>query len=362
MKKRSPIDETPEYAYTEVLDAEGLEKTARDTHIPEKLASAIQDIQSVDHPDHAFFYDRALGAGEFYGPNNNGDFFGKKACKNHHHTFVKHGALYRHHQNKDPDNSIGEIVKSAYNEEVDAVDLIAKAPIEKVADDIEKIEDGEVLNTSMGARVKYDVCSICGNKAKSRMEYCKHLRNNMGKILEDGRQVYAKNPKPKFVDLSMVVVPADPTSGMLTKVASQEKQGDIDKKSPLSDSNLYEHEQDGRLHPGSIKALVQTLSTSEALKTADYSLDRPLSPDEFQAILHKDASLIRPEIIPYVHNKRVQRKHFKGTPHTKIASMIKRANRIPVSGDVKYADFLDVRKQEAYRKYRQGDHTRAFLR
>ena len=364
MRKQSPIDESSEYAYTEVLNGGGLEKTARETHIPDKLASAIQDIQSVEHPDHVFMYDRALGAGEIYGPNNNGDFFSKEACQDRHDTFVKHGHLFRHHQNKDADNSIGEIVKSAYNYPVDAVDLITKAPISKVADDLEKIEEGQVLNTSMGARVKYDVCSICGNKAKSRMEYCKHLRNSMGKIFPDGRQVFAKNPKPKFVDLSIVVVPADPTSGMLAKVASQQKWGEIEKESPLSPAGMHPGEGDGRLHPGSIKALLQTLHTGEALKTADYALDRPLSPDEFQAILRKDASLIQPDVIPCVHHAKTPQKDLKGLPHTKIASMIKMADRVPLKENAEStsADFLDGREKEAYLTYRRGDQTRAFLR
>lgn len=366
MIKRRDLEEETTYGYSEVLNGGGLEKTARQRHIPDKLASAIQEIQAADHPDHTFLYDRALGAGETYGPNNNGDFFSKQACQDHHPTFVKHGHLFRHHQNKDPNNAIGEIVKTAYNHEINAVDLIAKAPIEKVAEDLEKLEEGQVLNTSMGAKVKYDVCSICDNKARTRMQYCTHLRNQMGNILPDGRQVYAKNPKPRFVDLSMVVVPADPTSGMLSKIASQEKSGEIDKETPSSPVGRFDGEGDGRLHEGVIQALIGRLSKSASLKTAELALGRPVSPDEFQAIMRKDASLVRPDIIPVVYDGPVQGKPLSGRPHRKIARMIKKANRAPLgeSPPEQPADFLDAQETALYRTYRHGrsSHTRAFLR
>lgn len=52
-------------------------------------------------------------------------------------------------------------------------------------------------------------CSICGNKAKNRSEYCKHAQHHLTKICEDGRQVYVDNPEPNFFDISKVFRPAD---------------------------------------------------------------------------------------------------------------------------------------------------------
>jgi hypothetical protein len=69
-------------------------------------------------------------------------------------------------------------------------------------------------------RIKYDVCTACGNKARTRGEYCDHLKYEMGKIASDtGIQYAALNPSPNFFDSSWVIRPADRTGYMLKKVA-----------------------------------------------------------------------------------------------------------------------------------------------
>lgn len=55
-------------------------------------------------------------------------------------------------------------------------------------------------------------CSVCGNKAKSRREYCKHLKDDMLSVRPDGHVIHARNPKGKFFDISFVGTPADGTS------------------------------------------------------------------------------------------------------------------------------------------------------
>lgn len=64
-------------------------------------------------------------------------------------------------------------------------------------------------------------CTICGNRAATRREYCDHLKYEMGKIYPDGTQSAALNPKPKFFDSSWVIRPADRTGLMLKKVARE---------------------------------------------------------------------------------------------------------------------------------------------
>jgi len=85
--------------------------------------------------------------------------------------------------------------------------------------------------------VAYDVCSVCGNRARNRAEYCHGVGeggscpgggafHKIGTILPDGRQLYVDNPHPKFFDISWVPRPADRiayTTGLLTKAASFEK-------------------------------------------------------------------------------------------------------------------------------------------
>lgn len=76
---------------------------------------------------------------------------------------------------------------------------------------------------SHNCRVPFDVCSYCGNKAHTRDEYCKDvkdgghckaggLKHNLGKMASvDGKlhQLYADNTQPYFFDISHVFVPAD---------------------------------------------------------------------------------------------------------------------------------------------------------
>lgn len=68
-------------------------------------------------------------------------------------------------------------------------------------------------------------CSICGHKAKNRTEYCNHAKpvsqgGMMGRIFPDGQQAKVFNTKPRFFDISDVLVPADEQSWTLKKVAS----------------------------------------------------------------------------------------------------------------------------------------------
>lgn len=68
-------------------------------------------------------------------------------------------------------------------------------------------------------RIKRDVCSICGNEAPTRAQYCDHAKYQMNEILPDGQKVYVHNPSPDFFDISRVFRPADRTGYTLKKVA-----------------------------------------------------------------------------------------------------------------------------------------------
>lgn len=277
------------------LMEDGMDKIASlGSHIPEKLQKRISYIEKNAEKNKAYFYIRALGAGEVYGPNNNGDWFGKDELINHHETFEKDAHFFRNHNNKDPRNKIGDVSSAAYNYELDTVDLIAEADTKDIQEELAKIASGDsYMMTSMGAKVPYDECSICGNKAKQRIQYCNDLRFNMLKILPDGRQVHAKNPSPKFVDISSVIVPAEPYSKALRKIASY-----FDKESEIKKTDIGNIQDRGVIKKEVIDA-VSHLPFSEGIGTLT-STYGPLRPDEFLAVLHKDASLIQESYIPYV--------------------------------------------------------------
>lgn len=119
-----------------------------DTSSLKKSASTIfgMDYDALKpDKDHVGIHVVALGAHERYGCNRNFDAFSKAACLKYHDTFVKHGHVYRHHRNKDPEKALGQIKVSAYNPEMDRVELFIHANKEKAADELARLEkEGEI--------------------------------------------------------------------------------------------------------------------------------------------------------------------------------------------------------------------------
>lgn len=194
----------------------GLEKSAADNRITEYVKSNLR-------PKSGKFYlhINAMGAGEYYGSNKNADYFPEAQLKQYHKTFEETGYVYRHHINKDPAKSMGRVIFAIYNDRMHRVELIAEVDMELGKDIYEKIQRGEFPQTSMACRTPWDICSICGNKAHSRAEYCSHITGEPNRLLPDGRKVMALNLGPlRFFDISIVIKPADITSSVLQKVAS----------------------------------------------------------------------------------------------------------------------------------------------
>ena len=154
--------------------------------------------------------------------NRNGDSFPEKSLKEYHKTFETNANVYIHHKNKPKlgHRIYGKVLHSHYNEKMHRVELVIELDIIAAPDIKERIDKKENVAVSMGCRVKFDECSICGNKAPKIEDYCIHLKTQMGQILSDGRKVYAINNYPKFFDISFVRIPADRTGYMMAKVAS----------------------------------------------------------------------------------------------------------------------------------------------
>lgn len=174
----------------------------------------------------------ALGASEAWGPNRNGDGFKEATLLSCHDTFTKYAKWYRNHKNKDPQQSYGVIKMSAYNPVMRRVELLvglnktAEAAERNgglIADrELEKLARGEDIAVSMACRVPFDVCAGCGNKARTREEYCKEASckyggcaDNLTKIIKIGGDLFIShvdNPGPAFFDISDVFRPADRTA------------------------------------------------------------------------------------------------------------------------------------------------------
>lgn len=208
----------PSVQIIDTVDRSGLVKAAADNKV-------VEYVSKLDpEPNKAYLHILAMGAGEYFGANRNQDFFGENNLQNYYKTFETSPAhVFRNHQNKDPKIAIGQVVFAIYNERMHRVELVAWIDKDKGRDVIERIEGGNYPSTSMACKTPFDMCSICGNEAHSRQEYCEHLSNELGRMYPDGRKVMALNVAPlRFFDISIVVRPADVTSSVLQKVASAE--------------------------------------------------------------------------------------------------------------------------------------------
>ena len=165
-------------------------------------------------PGHSFIHMTSLGAGETYSTNRNGDYFNEAPTKfplpfpkdasvreldlvaglvNTHPTFLQ-GHVFKHHRNDNPAGAIGKIAAQAYNHDMHRGELIIKVPHGREWDaDLQKIASGGQVPFSMAVRVPTDFCSSCGNRARSRAEYCEHLRDHLTDIIKTGHQIFAVN-------------------------------------------------------------------------------------------------------------------------------------------------------------------------
>jgi len=203
----------------------GLWKAAAKRDYSPEVHGMVQDLK----PEPGFVYPliNALGAGEFWSSNSNADYFAEDQLnpadgtdKYGHKTFRKYARPYKHHINKPDSPAYGEVLGNVYNPRMHRVELLAKIAKVLAPDIAEKIDEGEDVPVSMGCKVPYDVCSICGNQAKNTEEYCDCMKYTPNKTLDDGRKVFVFNIRPRFFDISFVFVGADPTARVLDKVAS----------------------------------------------------------------------------------------------------------------------------------------------
>lgn len=209
--------------FCHVIDTEQdfLVKTAAEYH-PE-IAAYINNAQKIEGKTQVLL--TALGSGEYWGDNVNGDYFPENQLANPtddfgYRTFVTTAKVFKHHVNKDPKAAYGDVAISVYNSKYKRVELIIVIDNYKAPDLAARVDAGEYPDWSMGCRVPYDVCSICHNKARTRKEYCEHLRYYIGKIHPGtGKKAYAINIKPKFFDISYVLIGADKIAKTLKKVA-----------------------------------------------------------------------------------------------------------------------------------------------
>lgn len=219
--------------------------------------------QLAPHPNKIYVLVNALGAGEFWGSNINGDYFPESSLIHKgmdwgYETFYN-AYPFKHHVNKDPSRSFGKVELACWHDDMKRVELVVSVDRELALkfgaqDVVDKLEQGMFPDVSMGCKVPYDLCSICLDwksyrRAQSTFEpgkhktvgqavllshrktpirgvsvtrddYCEHLGKMLNKILPDGRKVYAINDYPRFFDISFVFIGADKTAKVMAKLAT----------------------------------------------------------------------------------------------------------------------------------------------
>ena len=165
--------------------------------------------------------------------NRNFDSFPREACINYHDTFVKYGHLHRHHRNKPDDDKLGKIAASAYNPDMGRIELFVHANKEACAPELAKLEKNGELSFSMACSVQSDRCNICNTLRRNAKDpnQCEHIRDQFGKMAEDGTIVCTHNDEPKFFDISFVYRPADRIAWSLKQASS----GNVDSIKLASD-------------------------------------------------------------------------------------------------------------------------------
>lgn len=234
----------------------GLTKSA--SQMPSEIANFLRQLKP--DPKYQYVWMTPMGAFEFWGMNVNGDIFPEVSLSFDRNSdraaalsvaraleqrwLSPHGIRlpsdvpqdfgfrtflearrYLHHVNKNPDIAYGDIQLSVWNPAMRRVEVISRHDRQKAdrvgaGDVIRDLDQGKPRQISMGCRVPFDVCTICGHVSKTPHDYCHHLKSAMGTTMPDGRVVGAVNFYPRFFDLSDVIVPAAKESGVIAKVAS----------------------------------------------------------------------------------------------------------------------------------------------
>lgn len=240
-------------------ETDGLSKTASGEHLPE----VMELIESIaPQPGRMYLVNSALAAGEVVGFNKRGDWFteaglvntppgwedipvwdieARRKAANHSELVPGYGMCawgyptfynahrFKHHVNKDPNKAYGFILGAFWDERMKRVILVSELIKDMCMqnggmDVYEKIQAGFFPDSSMGSKVPYDRCSICGHKAISPAEYCIHTKKGapapygMRSILPDGRRCGVYNDQPRFFDDSFVFVGAERSAKIMSDV------------------------------------------------------------------------------------------------------------------------------------------------
>ena len=163
----------------------------------------------------------AMGASEVWGSNRNGDLFPARPFWGlaantpdwGYRTFATFAHVFRQHKNRLAEGhpSYGRVLCSVWNPTMWRVECLSKVERghEAIEDIVSDIDENRPVAVSMGCRIPFDECTLCGNWARTTQFHCHHLKSRMNEVEGDGTQIAMINYYPIFFDLSFVQRGAD---------------------------------------------------------------------------------------------------------------------------------------------------------
>ncbi len=189
--------------------------------------------------DFMYIRTRAIGSLESWGPNQNGDGFPLKELQASYKTFVGKGNFIDH-KSDDIQMIRGLVVDAYMNNEDGCVECLIAVDRESHPQLCRDIETGVVNSVSMGTRVGWSVCSVCGNIARTENDYCDHIKGykgmKVGLYTNNAEHkfgawpIHEVNHELEFIELSWVSVPAFREANVLERIASLKNVIDKNKK------------------------------------------------------------------------------------------------------------------------------------
>lgn len=384
--------------------------SAADSALEKTASSLLPDVvRYIDNlrpqKNSAYVLVNAMGAGEYYGSNSNGDHFPEaglihrpdewtgdplvdkvraKTWPYGYPTFY-FAHPYAHHRNKDSKRAFGEVELSVWNDAMKRVELVTRVDKDKCeqfggVQVWDKLRQGRFIDVSMGARVKFDTCSICldwkkyreaqatydpkvhsgpdaailafhlknpiRGLSRTRKDYCDHAKRFMNRILPDGRKVFVYNDYPCFFDISFVFIGADKTAKVMVFVANNPLAAKVGGAELAEKLGYVEDELEEKVASAHEEELIQIFGKAAEKKQADIVKD--VVPDQFAdgaAIAVSKADRDLPEDVLNSLSLRPLKKSLSTSGALGIVLRPREFQRVSLSsigrGDL--ADYLDDR-------------------
>lgn len=165
----------------------GAEAAFEKTAAPMLLSEVTRFITALrPSPSSIYVLVNAMGAGEYYGSNINGDYFSEASLIHAPDDWSGNPLLdkprvkvwpygfptfyealpYAHHRNKEPSRAYGEVELAAWNPKMRRVELVVRVDKDRCERFAgtgvwDKLKQGQFPDVSMGCKVPFDTCSIC---------------------------------------------------------------------------------------------------------------------------------------------------------------------------------------------------------